>query len=149
MIRAVVVASFLIVLCACAPRGETRSLQEVLEASQQRFAAAWEGELSSEARPILEGVKAQLSAAINASDPDVLAGISKDISQKLALLKPYAGYPTRPALIEIRSQYAQISQQPGGLEGGNSQQIQARVKLLVSRTYALLASELETTRFRL
>ena len=63
------------------------------------------------------------------------------VGDRLSALVKRAGYTARPAFHELTNQFRMLSETGKGNPGA--------VKLLVSRTYGLLASELETTRFLL
>jgi len=128
-------------LSACGPRGESRPLDDILQSSQQRYNMVRRVEVPAEVRETLDQSILNMEALLADSD---VAENSGEMSRHLLILSEQAGYTNRPALFEIMKQYQSMKERAG--QGGVHP---ASVKLLVSRTYSLFASELETTRFSL
>ncbi|MCB0317678.1 MAG: hypothetical protein KDD56_02910 [Bdellovibrionales bacterium] len=128
------------VFTACAPRGESKTLEQVLKSSQERFSKANQragtvvvADVLSQTKDHLETL---LSQQVNGQDK-----LMYETANLLAKLTENAGYTSRPAMTELVSQYRELG------HIGNAGQNE--VTLLVSRTYSILASELETTKFKL
>jgi len=145
MIRGIVFfLSMVMILSGCGPRGETRTLEELLQDSSQRFAASQQVKLAVGVSGSVARLAEQLQSALNLSKGETgseLKTVLSTIGSSLGDLTPTAGYTSRPALGELSQQYLQLG-------GPDSDGVSAeQVSLLVSRTYNLLASELETNRF--
>ena len=117
----------LLVLTACEPRGETRTLAQIHTDSKERFQKVESAAVNPDAKSAL--IKA--SKFLAAPDP---AG-TKEMAQTLELLSPHASPTNRTSINELANQYR--------LSNGSG----AAMELLASRTYSLLASELETAKF--
>jgi hypothetical protein len=125
-------------LSACAPRGESKSLAEVLETAKERYALVKDEAKSPKVVEALKSVLAELESVEKARG--VLAESSADkVALTLNGLIEHAGYTSRPAMTELMNQYLYVSEH--GAENADA------TLLLASRTYSLLASELETTKF--
>jgi hypothetical protein len=122
------VAIALVSLCfvGCGPRGETKTLDEVLANAKLRFVKVGISGSSQEVQGILGEVQKNLET----------------IASSLNSLVSKSGYTVRPSMGEIMAQYRALAEQAG--HGSVSA---AQLKLLAARTYELIASELETTRF--
>ena len=137
-----------LMVSGCAPRGESQSLSDILDQSRERFRLA---ELKVGDSPIkaqLSAVSQKLNEIEKVQDPTILKPATTELKNGLIALLPHAGYTVRPAFSEIVNQYQAIS---------NGSQITTdsalpgspEVRLLVARTYTILASELETGKFSL
>lgn len=130
-------------LVGCKPRGETKTLAEVLAAAQARYADASKAEVPSEVAGMLDKVNADLQALISSDDLTGATDKLAAIGEAIAALVSKAGFTSRTALSEVAVQYRTLS-------GASGETLTAaQVKLLASRTYAILAAELETTKFGL
>lgn len=150
---AVSLAVSLALLAGCAPRGETHSLEQVLSDARARFVAAQKrtnGDGSGEGTATVQQSIQAMEAMLKASDLKEAAPQAAAVEAKLETLIDHAGYPTRPALSEIIKEYRSIGSGviPEAVASSQADQV-STVKLLVARTYALLASELETANFSL
>jgi hypothetical protein len=131
---------------ACQPRGESKSVNEILSLSSQAYRQAFDGE------PLPERVSGRLPELSDALqrivDETELArkqAIAGAIVDHLRSLVISAGYTTRPALGELIDQFSAIAQKdvrPNLLDD-------SAVALLASRTFYLLAAELKGIRFQL
>jgi len=140
-ILVLIIALTAFVLSACGPRGESRPLDDILESSKQRYNMVRRTEVPAEVRETLDRSVTRLEDLLREVE---IAENASDISIDLLTLTEHTGYTNRPSMFELIKQYQAMSER-ASQTGVN----QASVKLLVSRTYALLASELETTRFSL
>ncbi|MFM1847273.1 MAG: hypothetical protein RL417_747 [Pseudomonadota bacterium] len=127
----------------CMPRGETESLGDVLATAEARYRAISKSELPTDVSAALEKVAAELSGLTSAEDMNGATGKIAALGESLSALVTKAGFTSRPALNEIALQYRML-----GSASGDSL-TPAQVKLLASRTYSVLAAELETTKFSL
>lgn len=132
----------------CLPRGETQNLNDILVQARDRYRAAEQSSTSPSVKELLTQVVEKLAAIEKVQDPAQLKPASQEISLLLAGLLPHAGYTVRPSFSEIVAQYRALgngapvttdSSLPGAPE----------IRLLIVRTYTLLASELETGKFAL
>lgn len=135
-------------LQACAPRGESQTLTDLLDQARDRYRSA---ELKVGDSPI----KAQLTALAQkladiekVQDPTVLKPATLALKDELSALLVHAGYPVRPSFTELVNHYQAI---------GNGSAVTTdpaaagspEIRLLLVRTYSILATELETTKFSL
>ena len=125
LLRASLICLF--ALAACEPRGETRTLGEIRSDSKVRFQKVESAAVNPDAKSAL--VKA--AKYLNAPD----AAATKEMAQILEQLSPHASPTNRTSIAELANQYRASN-------GGG-----AALELLTSRTYTLLASELETAKF--
>jgi uncharacterized lipoprotein YehR (DUF1307 family) len=149
VVRAILPLLIALSVSSCAPRGETRSLAEILSGSQARFAASYKGAgLSADAQKDLDGLTAALKDLLksrNGTGTGTDTAAVKVVEQMSQLAKS-AGYTSRPAFFELLKQYEMIAR---GRQGQSKVAGSPQVTLLAARTYNLLARELETTRFKL
>jgi len=139
----------------CAPRGESKSLDEILVLARDRFSSIQKrvptGALSAEASKSLEQVTKAIEGTIVANSTTEQAAQAKAIGVAFSELLPKAGYTSRAALAEVQKQYVQlaesVSSEGAGLAPAADQV--ARARLAATRAYTVLASELETTEFGL
>ncbi len=128
-------------LCSCGPRGESKTVAEVLAISQAAF-----NEQIGNAGPAKEKivtVQRNLEVLLNdQSDRSGLSNAASEISTQLAELTRHAGYTSRPAFGELATQFRELSSDAAA---GNAQA--NRLKLIASRAYSTMASELATTKF--
>ena len=118
---------FLFTLAACEPRGETRNLAEIHTDSKQRFEKVESTAINPDAKSAL------VKASKFLSSPD--AASTTEMAQILEQLSPHASPTNRISFNELANQYRASSASGAAME------------LLTSRTYTLLASELETAKF--
>jgi len=131
-----------VALTGCPPRGETRTLAEVLANSKARFSAVKVDGLPDGVAQAVGSITAALETMIGSSDPVAIASTSAGIAETLAGLTLKAGFTSRPAMGELAAQFRTIG-------AGGAQVASNNVQLLASRTFTVLAAELETTRFGL
>ncbi len=148
----ILVVAFVTLLSGCAPRGETKTLDQVLSDAHSQFVAIDKKVAQSSSRPsevgkaVADSVQAVESLIATASVADT-AKHARFMEQQLEMLTMKAGYTSRPSLTELKKQYAVMAD---NLEADQQKgKDTAAVKLLAARTYNALASELETTNFSL
>lgn len=129
-----------VVLNGCV-RGETKTLNEVLQLSRQRYQAVSNRAQEATLGQSLGGLTATLEGILAKADKAVQQQHAGKIAEQLTTLLPRTGYTTRPAMREIIKQYMVLS--------SSADLTPAEVELLVSRTYSMLATELETTAFKI
>ena len=151
ILKRLIASSFVIgsalALCSCAPRGETKSLDEILADSKSKFSAQIENTKSSLEQGVAESI-AKLNDSLagvlsHANKGSDVADASTPVISSLEPLILKAGYASRPALGEILMQHRVLL---NDLKNGEKVS-EARIKLLVARTYATVTSELESTKF--
>lgn len=128
----------------CAPRGESKSVSELLAESKARYAQVNKDGLDAAASKALADLTAKLEVMEKASDAAGLKASAKSAAQALAVLNDKAGYTQRPAIGELTAEFRGFGQ-----NAAPDADLGAASKLLVSRTYMLLAAELETMKFKL
>jgi hypothetical protein len=136
-----IVATFCVGALACGPRGESKSLNEVVERAQAKF-------FESAARFDNPGVNENLKSVSRLLDESAKSDGVRDgnrcrrISQLLSDLVGAAGYTSRPAFGEIIHQWNELAERGGDEKGTLETQ-----RLLSGRTFSLLTSELEGGKF--
>ena len=137
LVNILTVVTICTLLSSCAPRGEYKSVNELLTKARQRYSKNFNQ--SSAVASDLQSLSNLLDSLVTEQRLDM----AKEISESLRSLNNKAGYTTRPALNEIILQYQAIAQKQA------MDNKDGTIKLIVSRTYNLLASELESTGFKL
>ncbi len=131
-------------LVGCAPRGETKSVEQVLEDAKARYQEVKPtGNLAANVSSTLTSLTSNMSSIERG-----IAGLSQsagEIAEGLTALERHAGYTSRASMAELIGQYRSLAATSSEAESSTA----AAAKLLVARTYNLLASELETTQFAL
>jgi hypothetical protein len=128
-------------------RGETKSLTEVFDTAKHQYQSQNVKDLAPEVSTVLASVNGGLDNLVSASSAGqnpAATDINKQgeqVADALLSIVNKCGFTVRPAMGELISQYRSLGSSGSVNAGG--------VKLLVSRTYQLLSSELETTRFKL
>lgn len=127
----------------CLPRGETKTLSEVIVIAQKRYAATSKDGLPANVAATLTGISAHLDVLVTTDDIAAAQPKVAAVGESLATLVGHAGFTSRPSLNELAMQYRVLGSAP------KEQVTTANLRLLASRTYSALAAELETTRFTL
>ena len=136
-------------ISACGPRGETNTLDQIIESARKRYAVALPAApeaLREELASVLVGLEALEETARNSMDGQrvrVDPERFSQMSQLLAELSTKAGITSRPAFGALMGQYENFKTQA---TGGQAPQATSLI-LLVARTYNLLGSELESASF--
>lgn len=135
--------ALIFLLIGCAPRGESKSVAEIYEGSKERFASASREFVATGASEAINQIDSLLSKMEADMSVSSAQQNSAEIATALNSLILKAGYTARPALGEIVLQYRLIAS--GEKDRAPSE---SHLRLLMARTYRLLAQELETTRFQ-
>lgn len=142
--RLIIAAVVALALQACAPRGEYSSLDEVLNAAKDRYKSSSKHAASADVSKRLSELEGHLTKLEGAKSATDVAAASKGVVDGLDSLTPRAGYTSRPAMGQLSDQYRKLA-----ATKPEEKVAQPQLKLIVSRTYSLLASELNGIRFAL
>ncbi|MFN4896227.1 MAG: hypothetical protein ACK5GN_01360 [Pseudomonadota bacterium] len=133
----------LAVVSGCAPRGESHTVEQILADARSAYQSV-SGQAPAEASAALKFLTGSLDRIAGLGAGGEAKVISDEIASMLVELSGKAGYPTRPAIAELVSQYRTIAN-----DAASKVSIGApNLKLLAARTYALVTSELKTTQFK-
>lgn len=143
------VAGFLValsmcgVIAGCAPRGESRTVDQILSDARAAYQDTATKASANDAAS-LKNLSASLDRLAGIGGGGDAKAVSSEIAQTLTGLSTKAGYTVRPAMAELVSQYRSVSEDAQGSASLGA----PHLKLLVARTYSLIASELKTTGFK-
>jgi len=156
-------------LTGCMPRGETRTLEQILTSAKENYMRApttgvpdGSAIALKAATTDLDGLVAMSLAGSGPSDsgpsdsgpsdsgpsdsvqlkPDAIRKKVDSLASSMEILVRNAGYTARPALGELIREYQAMSVAPA-----DSEISAATLQLLAARTYTLFASELDSTKF--
>lgn len=130
-------------LVGCGPRGETKSLQQVLEIARQEYVENVRSEQSGALQGQLKELARNLEEMVGANGMGAqIAQASGNVAAALSVLIGTAGYTSRASLGEILMQHRVLVG-----DAAQSEINPARIKLLVARTYSVISSEMATTKF--
>ena len=139
-------------LQGCAPRGESKSLDEVLAGSKARYSKVQNNKVPSKVESEVKEVSQLLNKieAIVYSEPnrDTKGDISNSagkLADAIESLIPFAGYASRPGLNELRTQLTSLAENALG----DPMFYNSKAKLLIARTYIAMASEMESSAFNI
>jgi hypothetical protein len=129
----------------CGPRGESDTLEGLLATAKYRYQRSMRANVGGEVKTILDQMSPKLEALASAKSGSQLPSLAEGTANDLSSVIHRASYTNRPAMAELVNQYRIMAE-----AGQASEQAvdAAAVKLLTSRTYQLLAAELETTKFQ-
>ena len=137
----ILVAAISCAVIACAPRGESRTLEEVF--TQQRTAYLEKSRATTVAADVGDKLK-KISGTL-----DVMAGVTPDggtsvsaAADDLQSLSTKCNYTVRPSLAELVEQMRGLEKEGRKLSPGAPEP-----KLIAARVYTLLSSELTTSKF--
>ena len=137
----VILVALLVV--GCSPRGESKSLSEVIEDGKARYMAVKGVNLNAEVQAKLGAVVGKLEEILVAAQEGGINGSDLgEVEELLSQLVDHAGMTARAGMNQLAKQYRELS---GSAESANS----GAVGLLVGRTYSAIGAELETTKFGL
>lgn len=130
-------------LCSCTPRGETHTLDQILDSARARFNKVALNAVDDSVDNQINGLVSKMESLLE--KPSTIEqqgrGALTALADELGDVTTKAGFTSRPALGQVAEQYRSLS---------NDQKISSdQVKLLLFRTYSVLAAELETNRFGL
>lgn len=132
-----------LVLASCAPRGESVTIDQLVTNAKDAFSQSQASAKTSAQADAVVSLQGELETSLavaadkSAETPKVLASVGSSLNSLL----PHAGVTARPALTELVKQYRELGHQKA------DQISPSQVKLIVARTYFLLAGELKTTNF--
>lgn len=143
---AVVVFSGMTFVCVagCGPRGESHTVEQILTDARSSYQSVL-GQAPAETGAALKFLAASLDKVAGIGGGGEARVVAGEIATMLSELSVKAGYPSRPAMAELISQYRSIA-------SGDSAVVSIgapNLKLLAARTYFLVSSELKTTRFKI
>jgi hypothetical protein len=140
MFKKIITLCLLVLLAsACGPRGETNTLDQVFSSAQADFTKSKKVQVPAAVTKDFEFVEQSLAKLVS-SDFSKAEAVAPKIAEALVRLSRHSGYTVRPSIGELANQYLVLAQRDTA---------SASVKLLVARTYSLLAQELGSTAFRL
>ncbi len=129
-------------LIGCQPRGESRTLDQIYSDARSSYVSG-SGNASGEVKGALTELAAQLeSLATQGQAGTDATKVAGSVAASLDGLMGKIGVTARPAMAELINQYRMASANTSETAGSPS------LKLLVARTYTLLATELRTANFR-
>lgn len=133
----------ILMVVGCAPRGESKSLTEIIEAGKARYMAAKGVKLSDDIQSKLTSLTSKLDDALSAAQSGNINSVTlSQIDEMLSDMVGHAGVTARAGINQLAKQYRELSSSEGGVNSG-------AVGLLVGRTYSAIGAELETTKFGL
>ena len=136
-----------ILLCGCQPRGESRSLDEILTSEKDRFASlSAEVKLAPEIAQTVDSVKGALEDLATPWNGAKVAKEAETVADGLTALIGHAGFTSRAAFDELTREYRTLTMLQ---TNDNVRSESARIRLLVARTYGLLSGELSSRGFTL
>lgn len=135
----IIIASLIVSLIGCGPRGESKSLSEIYERSQKRFEEGMNNaSLNDSIKPLLMQVADSTKALINEPSASSTATGLADI---LSRCGEKASPTTRQPIYELSIQLRAMSEDTNSPSPGERM-------LIASRVLDAVASELETVGFR-
>ena len=128
-------------MTGCGPRGETKSLNEILTIAQTEFAEQLPN--AGEVKSNLAKIQNSLELLVNdQSDLNAVSQAAGSVADEMQLLISRAGYTSRPSFTELVNQFRDLR-----AEASEGSAAANKLKLIATRTYGALASELATTKF--
>lgn len=160
LVRFSLVAAVVLCASACEPRGETLTLDRVLERAREKYQSALASvnagagkdggaALPPEVAARLKSVTDELEGMVRQAGVDPSAEVARSagqVSEALADLAQSAGYTSRPAMGELVSQLEALA---GSAAAEGKSFDGSKARLVASRVYSLLSSELEGVKFSL
>lgn len=140
----IVAISFSLLVTGCGPRGESHTVEQILNDARVAYQTASGKVATGEATTLktLQGSLDKLAGIGGGGDAKVIAN---EVADSLTNLITRAGYTARPAMSELIHQYRSVA----GDSSSASSIGAPNLKLLAARTYSLIAAELNTTQFKL
>ena len=141
--RYILVFILLFSINACSPRGESKTLAEIVAIAKKKFTEVFSSTtVEPSKKDMLVSLQKSLDQLLALDESEKLSEHASSIEKELLKLVSSAGYTSRPSMNELAKQYQ-------GLVDGKKlgKEAFAARKLLAARTLTLLANELETTRF--
>ena len=138
-----IVSALVLCMGGCMPRGETRTLDEILLDAREQFSTTDRKGVPAELSPSIDKLAAKLQEIAAGGDSYDYVSNAHEIGDVLGQITVHAGYTSRPGFGELANQYHFFK------AGASSEGTRSQGKLLVARTFSLLTSELKTTHFAL
>lgn len=128
----------------CAPRGESHTVEEILSDARKGYLSVFVAR-SGNYKDQLTSLARSLDKLAGLGGGGDAKAVSGGIADALQGLIEHAGFTVRPAMTELINQYRVVAN-----SSARDISIGApNLKLLVARTYTLVASELKTTQFKI
>lgn len=142
--RTVACVAATLVLVGCAPRGESHTVDQILNDARSSYASTKVDVPSDVGSSLttLTGSLDKLAGLGGGGDSRQIAG---SVADTLGALVSKAGFTQRPQMSELMNQYRSVA----GAQGAPTTLGAPNLKLLVARTYTLLSAELTSTKFRI
>lgn len=131
-------------LVSCAPRGESKSVAQLLADAKAKYSSTSKAGLDAGVDKSLTDLVAKLAVIEKGDDAAAVKNSAKEVALILNPLVEKAGYTQRPAMNELAQQFMALSE-----SSADHASLSGSSRLLASRTYMLLAAELETLKFKL
>ena len=139
-----VAAGALILLSGCAPRGESHTVDQILNDARTSYSETM-ADVSPDVNSSLKTLSGSLDKLAGLGGGGDARQVSASIADSLTGLMPKAGFTQRPQMAELINQYRSISNATGTPTSVGA----PNLKLVVARTYTLMSAELTSTKFRL
>jgi hypothetical protein len=140
----VVTGACVVSVVGCGPRGESHTVEQILTDARAKY-QSMAGNIPGETSAALKFLTSSLDRLAGIGGGGDAKAVAAEIATALTELSTKAGYTARPAMAELINQYRVISNDSAVKASIGS----ANLKLLAARTYALVASELATTQFKI
>lgn len=137
------IATVILFCCGCQPRGEQRSVSEVLETAKSEYRSVSKTVLDDSVRQRVDRITTVLEEMLATQEVKTIRAKAAEASDALQSVYLDSGYTSRPALGELVNEYRMLADNYTG------EFSKGQVPLLVSRSYGWLASELEGVKFAL
>lgn len=134
-------SSLLFLLTAC-PRGESITLNNLLENEKKVFLSTNRNDLNQESSEKVENIVRSLERLERTEDLKSAGLEFKSIASDLDILAPHTGFTNRAPLTELKNEFLSFNE---NLANKNK----STLNLLSARTYSWLTSELVSTKFGL
>lgn len=128
----------------CGPRGESHTVEQIFTDARESY-SQMSTQVAPDVSAALKNVTSSLDKIAGQGGGGDARQISASLADSLTDLLPKSGFTQRAAMSELINQYRQMSASTGAPVTLGA----ANLKLVAARTYALLAAELTSTKFRI
>ena len=132
------------VLSGCAPRGESKDLDEILLIARNKYQEISKADVGNDVGKDLEALNQHLESISGLRGNAPVVDSLKQTAEILTKVTDHSGYTQRTAMTELATQYRQISASKELPTVGTPV-----LKLLAARTFTIVTAELESTKFKL